>query len=257
MKNEINSIDIGNGTPVLFQHGLAANLEQIKKLFGEGDEFRLLSIDTPGHGQSLLSETQSPSFDYYADLVVELLESKGIDKCIIGGLSMGSGIAINIALRYPRYVKALVLLRPAWLDHGAEENLGILIKALPFINAENGRKNFNKLPYMHELSAKLPSAAGSILGVFSDSQQKELPSVIESMVRDAPFRKLSELKKISCPCLIMGSDNDPLHPFKIAEALYEHLGQSVLHKIESNYVDSKQYKIDFIKHTSQFIRRHS
>lgn len=252
----MHSVDLGDGTPVLFQHGLAANLEQIKKLFGQEHDFRLLAMDAPGHGKSLLQSNQLPSFDHYADLLVEYLESKGIRKCIVGGLSMGAGIAFNVALRYPSYVKALILLRPAWLDKAAVDNLGILIEALPYMKNENGYEDFAALPYMKNLESSLPLAANSILGVFSDTQQSQMPLVIEAMVKDAPIKSISDLKKISCPCLIMGSENDPLHPYNIAEVLHTHIGHSNLYQIESNYVDSKQYKIDFLNHASQFIRRH-
>ena len=57
-------------------------------------------------------DTDTYSFDTFADHVVALMDHLGIERCHLGGLSMGSAIALNIALRYPDRFKKLILLRP-------------------------------------------------------------------------------------------------------------------------------------------------
>ena len=145
MVDHIHSIDLGEGVPLVFQHGLTANANQITKLLTPVVGVRVLTIDCPGHGLSILPEGYEPSFDRYADEVLRNLDRHNIDNAVFGGLSMGSGIAMNIAIRYPERVMGLVLLRPAWLDQSKPKNLDILIEALPYLNRAGGQEEFEKL----------------------------------------------------------------------------------------------------------------
>src|SRR5262249_57034897 len=78
---------------------------------------RLLCLDARGHGQTQpLGDPSALTFDVFADDLVALLDCLGIGQAIIGGISMGAGVALNIAVRYPERVAGLVLSRPAWLD---------------------------------------------------------------------------------------------------------------------------------------------
>ena len=45
-----------------------------------------------------------------------MLNHLGLTRAVVGGISMGAGMALNAATRYPERVAGLVLARPAWLD---------------------------------------------------------------------------------------------------------------------------------------------
>ena len=61
------------------------------------------------------------SFEVFADDVIALADHLGLVRFIIGGISLGAGTALNLAVRYPDRVAALVLCRPAWLDRPQAE----------------------------------------------------------------------------------------------------------------------------------------
>jgi len=243
------------GIPFLFQHGLGANLMQPQTLLDNLAGVQLISADCPGHGQSPLPTKQSPSFDYYADEIKQLMDTLTIKKAILGGISMGAGIAINMALRYPKKVQAVVLVRPAWLASPNPENLLILNKAAAFIKEENGSTAFKKERDYIKVANKLPLAARSILGVFAKSQRKEIPIVLESMVNSAPFNQLSELATLKIPCLIIGNDDDPLHPFEMAKTLRSAIPNSELKKIVSRYINNGQHKRLLNYVVSDFVKK--
>ena len=248
----INYISHGNGLPLIFQHGLTANVTQASSLLGGLEGIHLFSIDCPGHGSTELPVGYTPSFNNYADTVVTFLDQVKIDQAIFGGISMGSGIAINIALRYPDRVRALVLLRPAWLDQSNPENLQILLPAAELLNTAEGETKFKQLDEFRDIS--MDSVAQSVLGVFSADQQPALAKVIKHMVGDRPFASMEELKSINVPCLILGNDDDPLHPYNMAEKIHESIRGSVLRKLTSRYIDDDLHQKQVRENIQQFIK---
>lgn len=243
----------GTGVPFLFQHGLGARLEQPQGLLSDVSGVELISMDCPGQGQSPLPSNKRPSFSWYTQLLYELSEKLEIENAIVGGISMGAGISIHFALHYPEKVKALVLVRPAWLDRPNPENLSILLTAAGYMGSPSGKNLFEQTDSFTQLAKELPSAAQSVMGVFGLGQQKEIPLVLRSMVGDAPFQEMDQLKKINVPCLIIGNDDDPLHPFSMAETLSTHLAESQLEKVVSRYIDNAQHKTTLTQIVSTFI----
>ncbi len=232
----------GTGFPFIFQHGLGSNLDQPQNLLDQVKGIQLISADCPGHGQSSLPATQSPSFDYYANEIIQLKNELKIKKAILGGISMGSGIALHIALRYPEIVSALVLVRPAWLDAPNPENLLILKEAAASIGMSEGSATFKQTKVYQAIATQLPLAARSIMGVFATSQRTEIPRVLERMVNSSPFDKLEDLRQLNIPCLIIANENDPLHPFEMAKTIHHHLPNSQLKKVVSRYINNGQHK---------------
>ena len=253
MTQQLNYTTTGEGDAFVFQHGLGAQLEQAQGLFGAIHGFRLISMDCPGHGKTPAEGHPLPSFHVYADLLLGLLDKLGVNQAIFGGISMGSGISLNIALRYPEKVRALVLVRPAWLDMGCPANLEILLDAARYVDTPDGQARFESLPEFQQMKESLPNAARSVLGQFSREQGEDTPIILNRMVRDRPFDKLDELKRLSVPCLIIGNDDDPLHPWEMAEAIHQCLPGSQLEKVTSRYTDDaahrkevRQLVVDFV-----------
>ena len=239
MELNIHHISKGNGLPLVFQHGLTANVAQVQALLGGMEGVRLLSIDCPGHGKTELPSDYLLSFNHYADEVIGFLESQHIHRAVFGGISMGSGIALNIALRYPDKVSGLILVRPAWLDKSDPENLQILLLAAKLLNEAEGETQFRQLPQF--ASIELATVAQSILGVFADNQQPGLEKVIDRMVGDRPFVSMDELNDIKVPCLVVGNDHDPLHPYEMAEKISGAIEGSSLEKLTSRYIDNDMH----------------
>ncbi len=248
----LNYISQGEGFPLVFQHGLTASVDQVVGLLGGLQGCHLLSIDCPGHGKSKLPKSYTPSFDAYADEIVKLLDQKGMGPAIFGGISMGSGIAINIALRYPHRVQALVLVRPAWLDYPDPKNLQILLLAAELLNTAEGETRFKQLDEFRDIT--LDSVAQSVLGVFSPDQQPGLAKVIKHMVGDRPFASMEELKSINVPCLILGNDDDPLHPYNMTEKIHQTIQGSVLRKLTSRYIADDLHQMQVRKNIQRFFK---
>jgi len=252
MKQGINSLESGSGLPLVFQHGLAANITQVDTLLTGLEGIHLMAIDCPGQGHSQLPANYRPSFDQYADEVLDFLDQKGIEAAVFGGISMGSGIAVNIALRFPERVRGLVLVRPAWLDAPKPENLSILIPAAQCMGQPTGIVRFKESSEFKKIAPV--AAATSVLGVFAPEQQPELQKVIERMFDDKPFDSLASLKIIDVPTLIIANEDDPLHPSWMAEKIRDSIGDSQLKKVISRYIDNDLHRDQVRQHIKDFIK---
>ena len=73
------------------------------------DGFRCLTVDLPGHGQSLGQPEDAYSVEGATDAVVDVLDAEGIAACTFIGYSMGGRVALSLALRHPKRAERLVL----------------------------------------------------------------------------------------------------------------------------------------------------
>ncbi len=112
MKATINGIslsygDRGKGLPLVLIHGfpLCRTMwrPQAEALSKTG--CRVITPDLRGFGESE-SGSDTVSMDVYADDIVALLDHLGIDKAVVGGMSMGGYVLLNLLERYPDRVAA-------------------------------------------------------------------------------------------------------------------------------------------------------
>jgi pimeloyl-ACP methyl ester carboxylesterase len=76
-------------------------------------DFRVLTVDMPGHGLTRAPIDYQPSAAAHVDFVLAFAKAVGVDRFAIAGNSMGGGIAWRTALASPDQVSALVLLNAA------------------------------------------------------------------------------------------------------------------------------------------------
>ena len=101
-----------NSGRVLLLHGFGlstASLEGIAEQY-EKENYFVVTVDLPNFGYSS-RETSSTALQSREELVISLMEKLG-GKWIVGGHSMGGGIAANIAIDCPEKTSGLVLFAP-------------------------------------------------------------------------------------------------------------------------------------------------
>ena len=100
----------GDGRPVVLAHGLLMDHEmfapQVAALAGR---HRVIAWDERGHGRT---ETTPDDFSYWdsAEDLAGLLDTLGIERAVIGGMSQGGFLSLRFALRHPERVAGLVLI---------------------------------------------------------------------------------------------------------------------------------------------------
>ena len=130
--------DEGHGLPFVFQHGLGGDLNQPIGLYNPAAGVRLIAFDMRGHGETRpLGDVDKLTIATFADDLIALIDRLGIEQAVIGGISLGAAVAVNVALRYPDRVLGLVLVRPAWIDRPLPENVSRYVTIAGLILSPN------------------------------------------------------------------------------------------------------------------------
>jgi len=100
----------GTGEPLVLVLGLGSDVSQYSWMIEElARHYRTIAFDNRGAGRTGMP-TQSYSITQMTDDLAGLLEELAIDPARILGISLGSRIAVDLAVRYPNRVKDLILV---------------------------------------------------------------------------------------------------------------------------------------------------
>jgi len=101
--------DVGQGPTLVLLHAFPLSSAMwLAQREGLAGRFRIITPDLRGFGGSVLGSDE-PSVDTMADDVEQLLRTLGIQRAVIGGLSLGGYVAMALCRRHPERVLALVL----------------------------------------------------------------------------------------------------------------------------------------------------
>lgn len=99
----------GVGTPLLLLHAFPLHAGMWRaQLDGALGETRVLAPDLPGFGASP-APLGAPALDTWADRVAEVLDGAGLERVVLGGLSMGGYLAMAFARRHGDRLAGLLL----------------------------------------------------------------------------------------------------------------------------------------------------
>jgi len=102
-------IEKGDGEPLILLHGNGENCDYFSHQTDTfSKRFRVIALDTRGHGQTPRGE-KSFTIRQFADDLLEFMNLKGIEKSHILGFSDGANIAMIFAMKYPERVDRLIL----------------------------------------------------------------------------------------------------------------------------------------------------
>lgn len=195
----------GQGPTFVFQHGLCGDAAQTAEACPPG--FRRLTLECRGHGAS--DEAQTYAIATFADDITSLIENIG-RPIILGGISMGAAIATRIAVRKPHLVKALALIRPAWITDAAPPNLAPC--------AEVGRLIAAHQPQAAFTTETSPDNHASLIGFFT-RPQPSTAALLTQIAADGPGITKTDLAALKIPTIVLGNAEDFIHPLPLARHL--------------------------------------
>jgi pimeloyl-ACP methyl ester carboxylesterase len=109
MTVELHHHDVGEGPPLVLLHAFPLPAAMwLDVAGGLAGRYRVIAPDQRGWGGSPLGDGP-PSLDAAAGDVAALLDRLGLDRVVLGGLSMGGYVAMAFARRYPERLRGLVL----------------------------------------------------------------------------------------------------------------------------------------------------
>jgi pimeloyl-ACP methyl ester carboxylesterase len=216
----VNTIEIGEGAPLLFVHGLSGSwpnwLEQLPVFAAER---RVIAVDLPGFGHSPLPRERI-SISGYARTLDALMDALEIDAAALVGNSMGGFVSAELAIAFPQRVERLVLVSAAGLstyEHPhATRALPALRRTHKFLTAyaawvaahadtvarRPGLRNAT-LGFVTAHPSRLPAAVAA-----EQVRGAGKPGFLEALRANLDYDFSHRLQEIACPTLIVWGDRD-------------------------------------------------
>ena len=253
-----NYNEVGSGLPFVFQHGLGGDLKQPQEHYRPQEDIRFVSFDCRGHGETRpLGEIEKLCFSCFADDLLALIDYLELPTVVVGGISMGAGVALNFAVRYPQRVRGLILSRPAWLDTPSPPNLDTMVEIGRLIRehgAQRGRELFQKSAQYQAILRDAPDTADSLMRQFEHPRAEETVAKLERLTKDAPIDALAALTTINVPTLILANRGDPIHPFHYGEVLASAIRGSTFREITAKSVSKQRHVAETQQYIGEFLR---
>lgn len=216
--------DVGQGTPLVLLHAFPLSsamwLLQRERL---ASRFRVITPDLRGFGGSRLGDDE-PSVETMADDVAHLLRSKGIQRAVIGGLSMGGYVAMAMCRRHPERILGLILAdtkasadpdqarqnRLRWADQmESEQSVKVLVdEVLPNLV---GPTTFRQRPLIYGRVRGLVQATPPAAAAWAQRAMAARPDSFDT------------LRDTRAPALTLVGDEDTLATTEDAQAMADAL----------------------------------
>ena len=237
-------VKVGRGPALVLIHGIGCDhrtwLPVLRPL---SRHFTVIAPDLLGHGQS-----DAPRADYsvggYANGVRDLLALNGISSATIVGHSLGGGIAMQFAYKFPRSTQRLVLVGSG----GLGRSVNPLLRTLTMPGGSTALKAVTTPPVrvpaaaamrqLHRLGVPGTIDFGGLADVYEslgdNGRRKAFHHVLRAAV-DWRGQVITMLDRAylaeSMPCLVVWGEQDTVIPVKHAYAAHSVLPGSQLEVI--------------------------
>ena len=208
--------------PVILIHGAGGNHlswpPQIRRLDGE----KIYALDLPGHGKS--EGAGRHSADEYANDVIAFMKALKIRAAVMVGISMGSAIALTLALKFPKKVLGLGLL-------GGGARMPVTKEILETAGNPN---TFESAVDMINGNCFSTNTLTSLLQL-SKKQMLEIrpPVLLGDFLACNEFDVSDQLNNINIPALIICGVEDKMMSLKYSERLRDGIVNSQLHVVDN------------------------
>lgn len=223
----------GTGEPLLLIMGITASGSVWQKHVDDWKHsFHCILGDNRGVGQS--DKPIGPySTAQMADDYAGLIDKLGLKSVRVVGVSMGSTIAQQLALRHPDKVRSLVLMCPwARCDRTAEAIFRHMVQSKARLRPEEFA-NFIQLLIYAKRSWDDDAMYADLLAARQQAACDPFPQPLHGLEGQAEaciaHNTLAELSKIDKPCLVIGGRKDIFTPVWMSEEVAGAISTSDLH----------------------------
>jgi len=218
---------------VVYMHGLLLDADLNRGIAQALAEqgYQVVLLDLLGHGRSdKPTHASEYRIDSYADQVVALLDHLGVEKAVLGGISLGANVSLFAASRYPERTRALVLEMPV-LERAVPASAMVFVPLV--LAAHYGRRVMNVTSgLMRRVPRTRYGPVNSLMNTASLS-----PDVMAAVLHGVLFGPVGptqeQRRAIEAPTLVLAHRKDVIHPFDDAVSLVKRLPNGVLVRARS------------------------
>ncbi|MEU2651076.1 alpha/beta hydrolase [Streptomyces albidoflavus] len=208
------------GVPVVLVHGHPFDRSlwraQAQRLAGAG--CRVVLPDLRGYGESQVVPGRTP-FPVFAGDVAALLDRLGMGQALVGGVSMGGQITMEIRRLYPERVRALVLADtsyPAETEEGRAGRLALAERLLAEGMGGYADEVIGKMVASYNVGAK-PEATAHVLRMMRATDPEGAAAALRGRADREDYE--ATLAGVSEPVLIVVGADDAFTTVADAEAI--------------------------------------
>lgn len=246
--------DTGSGPAIVLIHGYPFNrsmwTEQVSLL---NDRFRVVTLDLRGHGESE-SSTGASTMKLMAEDVAALMDEIGIERAVVGGLSMGGYVTLAFHQLFPERVEKL-LLADTRAQADTEEGKATRAEQVQQILADGMAGIVNAmLPKL--LSPETVSKRPDVVKRVRDMMIHTSPAGAAAALRGMAEREdqTGRLAQIKVPTLIVVGKEDPITPVADSQKMHERIAGSQLVVIENaSHVSNIEQPEQFNRAFNEFL----
>ncbi len=210
-KMRVNDINLyyeasGNGQPLVFIHGLGSSTRDWELQVAEFSKtFKVITFDLRGHGQS--DKPPGPySMALFASDTANLLKALGIESANVVGLSLGGGVAFQLAIDSPALVKKLVIVNsaPALVVRTFKDRLNVW-QRFAIVKLLGMRKMGEVLSKRLFPKPEHANLRATFVKRWAENDTRAYQDAMRAMIGWSVTDKLGS---IQCPTLILTADQD-------------------------------------------------
>lgn len=206
---------------IVFLHGLGSylpawqkNVEALKL------HYRCIALDMPGYGRTSKRAGDGSAYPYsmqfFAEVVVALLNALNLYRVTLCGHSMGGQISMTTALAFSERVKNLILINTAGFEKFSPRELDLLESSASARSVRDSspaeirasyKLNFFQMPTDAELmiAERVVLRRARDFEDYCAAQEASIKAMVTGQVRD-------RLQSITQPTLVVFGENDALIP---------------------------------------------
>jgi pimeloyl-ACP methyl ester carboxylesterase len=205
-----NGYELDQGPiPIVLVHGIGASSRVMRRLIAElGADYPVFAPDLPGFG---MSEDPAHVLDAegHAEALRQWMASAGIDGAAVLGTSYGCQVAVELAIRDPERVDALILSGPTF-DPAARDARAQLRRWL--------RSTWRESPML------VPHVVRDFLDCGPFRFQRTFELALDELIEE-------KLPQVDVPALVVRGERDPIVPQAWAKRVTELLPNGELRVI--------------------------
>lgn len=232
----VHYVDAGQGDAVVLIHGWNGSTFDMRYTIPElAQHYRVIAIDLLGYGYSARPADGDYSVGGLADFVLRVMDRLHIDRAAVLGHSMGGGIAMQFALRYPERVDKLVLVSSATVaEMQRGRTLGLLARPfMPLITLAFVRKSAVRRALrgvVHDPALVTPEMLeGHFRPLRVKGHMRAQSKQLSDRRKDPPY----DARQIQQPTLVLWGEHDRVVPLSTGRELAEQIPNAQLAIIRS------------------------
>ena len=248
--------------PIVLIHGTGSSLHT----FDEWAETlktskRVVRMDLPAFGLTGPFPDSDYSIGHYVEFIREFLNSRGIERCILAGNSLGGEIAWRFTLEYPSMVEKLILIDAAGYPMKSKSQpLAFKIARIPVLNR---MLKFITPKFVVRSSVKNVYADKSKVSEELVDRYFELSlrkgnreALVDRMLTLRDTSYVEKISNIQQPTLILWGEQDQLITVESANRFHHDLPNDTLIILpDSGHVPMEENPEESLKAALRFINR--